>query len=84
MLDTNTFYYIYDNGLIDKINTSVNKGSIQLFATHIQLDEIQKSSDDVKKKAIRKAIENLRKNNSNMCSCCRYSEEVFKRRVYRL
>jgi hypothetical protein len=59
MLDTNTLNYIYDNGLIDRIKTSVNKGSIQLFATHIQLDEIQKSSDDIKKEAIKKAKEIL-------------------------
>jgi hypothetical protein len=61
MLDTNTFYYIYDNGLIDKIKTSASKRNLKLFATHIQLDEIQKSGDDTRKEAIMliKAIENL-------------------------
>jgi hypothetical protein len=59
MLDTNTFDYIYDNGLIYKIKASIPKRSLEFFATHIQIDEIQKSSNDAKKKAIRKAIENL-------------------------
>jgi rRNA-processing protein FCF1 len=59
MLDTNTFDYIYENNIIDKIKSSVLEGKLQLFATHIQIDEIQKASDDTKKETIKKAIENV-------------------------
>lgn len=59
-LDTNTFDYIYENDIIDKIKSSVLKWKLQLFATHIQIDEVQKSlSDDTKKETIKKAIENV-------------------------
>jgi hypothetical protein len=59
MLDTNTFDYIYENDIIDKIKSSVLKEKLQLFATHIQIDEIQKPSDDTKKERIKKGIENV-------------------------
>jgi len=54
MLDTNVFDFLYDNDLIDWINSFVNNGRIKLYVTHIQNDELKKIKDPIKKEQIKK------------------------------
>jgi hypothetical protein len=49
MLDTNAFDFIYDKSLIDKVQNTVGNGSLQLFATDVQRQEIEKIPSDTKK-----------------------------------
>lgn len=52
MVDTNAFDFIYDNDLIRFINKLVMSEQIELYVTHVQLDEIGKISNDEKKEKI--------------------------------
>ena len=53
MLDTNTFDFIYDHKLIKILNTLVSDNQVELHVTHVQLDEIEKISDEIKKEKIK-------------------------------
>ncbi len=54
MLDTNVFDFIYDNDLIDLVNSFVSKDRITFYVTHVQNDELKKIKDPVKKEQIEK------------------------------
>jgi hypothetical protein len=60
MLDTNTFDYIYDSGLTNKIRNSVDSGKIRLFATDVQRQEIEGILDNTKKHNIQQVTEAIR------------------------
>src|SRR5215211_6462034 len=60
MLDSNTFDYIYDSGLTDKVQSAVNNEKLHLFATDVQDQEIEKISNDTKKQVIRQTAEKIR------------------------
>lgn len=42
MLDTNVFDYIYDKNLKDKARNAVDNGKLELFASNVQQQEIEK------------------------------------------
>jgi hypothetical protein len=60
MLDSNTFDYIYDNGLTSKVQNAIDNGKLQLFATDVQKQEIEKIPNDTRKQAIRQTAEEIR------------------------
>jgi hypothetical protein len=60
MLDSNTFDYIYNNGLTNKVQKAVNDGTLQLFATDVQYQEIEKIPNDTRKQAIIQTAEEIR------------------------
>jgi predicted nucleic acid-binding protein len=60
MFDSNTFDYIYDNGLTSKVQNAVDDGKLQLFATDVQKQELEKIPNDTRKQAIRQTAEEIR------------------------
>jgi hypothetical protein len=59
MLDSNTFDYIYCSGLTNKVQSAVDDVRLQLFATDVQAQEIEKISNDTKKQAIIQTAEKI-------------------------
>ena len=53
MMDTNAFDFIYDNNLIGFVNKLVTAEQIELYVTHVQLDEIEKISNEEKREKIK-------------------------------
>jgi predicted nucleic acid-binding protein len=60
MLDTNTFDYIYDNGLTNKVQKAIDDEKLQLFATDVQKQEIEKVSNNARKQGIKQTAEGIR------------------------
>jgi hypothetical protein len=60
MLDSNTFDYIYDNGLTNKVQKAVDDGKLELFATDVQQQEIEKISNGARKQGIKQTAEGIR------------------------
>ena len=60
MLDTNTFDHIYDNSLTDKVLNAVDNGKLQLFATDVQKQEIEKISNNIRKQGIKRMAGKMR------------------------
>jgi rRNA-processing protein FCF1 len=60
MLDSNTFDYIYNSGLTNRVQNAVDNGKLQLFATDVQEQEIEKISNDTRKQVIRQTAEKIR------------------------
>jgi hypothetical protein len=54
MFDSNTFDYIYNNDLTNRVQKAVGNGSLQLFATDVQEQEIDGILDETKKRIIGK------------------------------
>jgi len=54
MLDTNSYDFIYENKLTEKFNQLIEKGEIENFGTHVQVDEIKKISDQKRKNHLKK------------------------------
>jgi hypothetical protein len=59
MLDSNSFDYIYDNMLADKVQKAVIDGKVQLFATDAQKQEIEKISNNTRKQGIKQMAEDI-------------------------
>ena len=49
MLDTNSYDFIYENKLTEKFNQLIEKGEIENFGMYVQVDEIEKISDQKRK-----------------------------------
>jgi hypothetical protein len=62
MLDTNTFDHIYDKGLTNKVQNTVDNGKLQLFATDVQKQEIEKIPNHTRKQGIKQTVEKIRVN----------------------
>jgi hypothetical protein len=60
MLDTSTFDHIYDNGLTNRVQNATDNGKLQLFATDIQKQEIEGSSNETRKQGIKQVVEEVR------------------------
>lgn len=60
MLDTNAFDHIYENDLTDKVLNAVDNGILQLFATDVQEQEIEKISNKIRKQGIKKMAKKIR------------------------
>jgi hypothetical protein len=60
MLDTNTFDYIYDNGLSNKVQNATDSGKLKLFATDIQKQEIEGTPIETRKQGIKQLVEEIR------------------------
>jgi hypothetical protein len=59
VLDSNTFNYIYDNGLTNKVQNAVDNGKLQLFAADVQQQEIEKVGDDTRKQGIKQTAKEI-------------------------
>lgn len=59
MLDTNTFDYIYDNGLTNMVRNLVARGKLQLFATDVQEQEIDMIPNDKRKEDLKQTIREI-------------------------
>jgi hypothetical protein len=60
MLDANTFNHIYDNGLTNRVQNATDNGKLQLFATDIQKQEIEGTSNETRKQGIKQVVEEIR------------------------
>jgi rRNA-processing protein FCF1 len=60
MLDTNTLDHIYDNRLTNRVQNATDNGKLQLFATDIQKQEIEGTSNETRKQGIKQVVEEIR------------------------
>jgi hypothetical protein len=60
MLDTNAFDYIIYNELTNKVQSAVDNGKLQLFATDVQRQEIDAIPNSARKQAIEQITKVLR------------------------
>lgn len=59
MLDSNTFDYIYENDLTNKLRDLTRREKIRLFITHVQKNEISKIKDLKKREYALNAIKTI-------------------------
>lgn len=52
MLDTNTFDFLYENKLLEKLSNLIKKTTFSIVICRVQMDEIEKISEPEKKKII--------------------------------
>jgi hypothetical protein len=60
MMDTNAFDFIYDKNLTNRVRNAVDNGKLQLFATDVQKQEIEKISSIVRKQGLKQMAEKIR------------------------
>jgi rRNA-processing protein FCF1 len=60
MLDTNTLDHIYDNRLTNRVQNATDNRKLQLFATDIQKQEIEGTSNETRKQGIKQVVEEIR------------------------
>ncbi len=54
--ETKSFYFIYDNNLVESVNLLVKENKIELYTTHVQIDELDKIPDIRKKEKIKSIL----------------------------
>lgn len=56
MIDTNTFDFLYENKLLEKLSNLIKKTIFSLVICRVQMDEIEKISEPEKKKIIQSIL----------------------------